>query len=346
MLKRALWSLLGVFVGLLGLGLVLLIRATDNPDYEDISRQALRGFDITSEDASYWTVDALNDRIVFSLAAWLGKCSDFFRSGVESKSFESHLASVRFLPNPSPQEGLYNVEATTAEGIMYPGLSIYHWYGATAPTLIYNHGASQYPFDALFRSIFDADSLEEPLPVNLIVIRAPFHREGASELPRKAATLSRFMAALAVTVQMNEAVVQWARSQGSTRIAIVGLSMGGFIANRHHLHFNSADYYIPVLAGTRFSDVFLNTSPAHPDALRADKLAVLDFEAEWRLSRHENVFPVLGRSDQISRLSIQGPSYGPTNVEIWDKGHISTATSVRALRHIFLRHLIPDATYL
>ena len=148
--------------------------------------------------------------------------------------------------------GLYELQAQTLEGTLHPAYRVYHWFSDTAPTIIYNHGASQIPFDGIFTSIFDAETLKGPLRVNPIVVRTPFHRKDRAELNEGAATLSGFLAIQAVSVRLTEHLVQAARRQGSQIVGVTGLSMGGFVANRHHVSYNSATFYVPVIAGTAF----------------------------------------------------------------------------------------------
>ncbi|MCB1319965.1 MAG: hypothetical protein KDK34_06920 [Leptospiraceae bacterium] len=324
--------------------LVLFTIALKNPTYADMPKEIINGTQIQNLTDDHETgAHAWIDQMVFGLGRTLNADQRFFRNGTTSPDFDRHVAAVRFFGPLTITPGLHELEVETLAGTMHPAYRVYHWYGDTVPTLIYNHGASQVPFDAIFVSIFDDEVISQPLPVNLIVIRSPYHRYSRTELNAGAATLNGFLAIMAVSVRLTEELIQTIRARGVPTVEVAGISLGGFVANRHHLLYNSADYYVPVVAGTAFDAVFLHTSPAADDALQNPEniRRHLNFTDQWARTDNRNVFPVLARYDQVCLLQHQGPGYGDIPVEVWDTGHISTALSVRALRHIFLRHLLP-----
>lgn len=339
----------------IGAGLVLLLavlalgsivaRALRNPSYREMSKEVLRADRLAPRDSnrSFLNFHGLLDGAVFSLGRLAGPELAYFRAGVQSRTFAEHLTAVVVELPERFEVGTHELRARTLEGTMEPAFRILQWHSNTAPTLIHNHGASQIPFDGVFASIFDTGDSNRRLKVNLIVVRAPFHKHSRGELTEAASTLSRFLAIMAVSVRVTEHLVQAVRKRGSRIVGVTGISLGGFVANRHHLAYNSATYYVPVAAGTAFADVFLRTSPAHPSALRESHVLEhhLSFADEWARADNANVFPILGRFDRVSRLERQGPSYGTSQLEIWDTGHVTTALAFRSLRHAFLRHALP-----
>lgn len=346
-LSRPLLLVVLTFISVLPIGTGLFLFSVRNPSYTEVNPQIRPGTELADYEKSHsWSLHRVPDLLVFGLFSFMVGDSQYFRDGIESVSFRTHLDSIQLeMPSSGPAlsedlpEGLQEIQAHTLEGPMKAAYLVYRWSGCDSPTLIYNHGASQVPFDALFRRIFPAN---EPghrgSDLNLIAIRAPFHTRDALQLNQEASTLSRFLAMQAVTVALNEAMVQELRAKGCTKIALCGLSMGGYAINRHRSAYNSADIYLPVAAGTHFSDVFLYTSPAHESARDPQKLSD-SLDLDWSKGDYSNVHPLLGQFDQVSRIQVQGPAYGNIDVEIWETGHITTATSVDALRAFFLKHL-------
>lgn len=327
---------------LAGLAGFALSSALENPDYDAIAREEIIG-DTIQKGAishSFWNFHTMLDRTVVGLGSLIAN-KPYFRNGVQTRGFREHLDSVEIDYMEDLKEGMHELRARTLEGTMHPAYRVHRWVSPTAPTFIYNHGASQTPYDGVFNAIFDLKKMARPPRANLIIIRTPFHRKGRFELNEGASTLSRFLAIMAVSVKLTEKLVQSAKRKGSRNVVVGGISLGGFVANRHHLAYNSAGHYIPVIAGTAFGEVYLGPSKAAPAALRHPEILRrhLNFTAEWRKANNNNVFPILGRFDNICRLEQQGPSYGSMPVEIWDRGHITTALSFRALRHVFLRRL-------
>jgi len=51
-------------------------------------------------------------------------------------------------------EGLYEVKASTKAGGLDPAFLVYKWDSDTSNTLIFHHGASEYPFYWIFSNIF------------------------------------------------------------------------------------------------------------------------------------------------------------------------------------------------
>lgn len=324
----------------------ILIMALDNPVYDEIEKEIIIGNRVEKETVRRPILNfhSLLDKAVFGTGNFFNSDKAYFRNGIKSRGFKEHLDAVHVeIPNKIG-EGLYELDAETLEGNMHPAFRVYHWYADTAPTIIYNHGASQYPFDAIFVSIFDREIIERPLKVNLIVVRTPFHRKGRLELNEGASTLSRFLAIMAVSVRLTEKLVQSVKRKGSRTVVVTGVSLGGFVANRHHVVYNTAAFYVPVIAGTAFGEIHLITAKADPLALRNPEIIRkhLNFTNQWLNMNNNNVYPILARYDDICRLEHQGPSYGNSQVEVWNRGHITTALSVRALRVAFLRHVLSE----
>lgn len=333
-----------VILALIFIFLLLVIAAAvvifGNPSYDEVKKRFMAGGQIpTSIDhVSFWNIHVIID---WATSIFSGNVP--FSKGVESRSFKEHVDAVKLQIQPWQGEGMYEVEAQTLEGTMYPAFRIYRWYSDTAPTLIFHHAAFEYPFDGVFKKIFDNACLKK-LKVNLIVVRTPFHRKSGNELLEGVETLSKFIATMAVSVKLTEELIEMVKKRGVSIIEVSGISLGGVISNRHHILYNSASFYVPVIAGMAHEYLFIEKKT--PDTVLSQREETikthLNFTDEWNKLDSSNVFPILARYDLYSRLDEQGATYGTCQVEVWERGHITTALSFRALRFVLLRHLLTE----
>ncbi len=258
------------------------------------------------------------DRCLLLTIRMFGK--PFFSESVDSPSFEDHLKAIRIRVPELAGAGYYDAQVQTAVGNMPLRLNLLHATDASRPLVICNMGGSETPFD---RGALRFFPLHQAFDLNVIAVEAPLQRS-VKQLSAAFARLDNYMAMLAATVAMNEHIVRCARFRDTAVKVISGTSLGGFVANRHHLAFNSASAYVPFVAGTRHGEIFLTTvassaaARGNPDHIRRR----LNFDAAWAGRSHPNVHPVLARFDQLNRLEVQGPSYGNMPLDVWQGGHL------------------------
>ncbi len=266
----------------------------------------------------------------------------YFREGIDSPTIEEHLKQVKIEIPQINEEKDYELKATTLAGELNPAFRLAQWLGEAYPVLIYHHGAAETPFDYGFKRIFPYR--KEKIPANLFLVRAPFHRT-MKDFQSGIRTLSNVAAMLAVSVVLIEKLVQYSKQTGVKRMVVAGTSLGGFITNLHHIHFNSADAYTPLLAGVAMEDAYLNsvysraTDPKakeNPEAIRK----VLNFEAGFAAGDNSNVFPLLAVHDRLIRFELQKASYGDLPVEEIAKGHTTGALAYKNLKEHVLKHLV------
>jgi len=290
------------------------------------------------------------DTLPVYLASLVFRKSKLFRESLDSLSYEELLDSITLQWPQIKGEGYYEVSARTPIGELDPAFQVARWKGANYPTVIYHHGNNERPFQRrlttknTFHDIFLAGG--EPFPANLIVVRAPFHRSFRLYL-KHMGRLSTFTTLISVSVKMIEALRQYA-AEKRTGTAISGISLGGWVTNLHRAFFNSADLYIPLLAGTVPGDVFTGSvyrkltdrlALNNPEAVAE----ALDFEQRFAAVKENNVFPLLARYDQLIRFERQKASYGPNiPVAVIDKGHVTGSAASSALRRHILDHLGSD----
>ena len=270
----------------------------------------------------------LGDRLLLMAAHLLGK--PFFRESIEGPGFDEHLAAIEISAETPASEGYYPAVAMTLDGEHHAGFKVLHWRGAEAATIFFNQGGAERPVDRILSKIYPPD---EKTPFNIVAIQASC-QSSTKELNERFASLSTYTAMVAFAVKLTEWLIQCSAFRSAAATAVTGYSLGGFVTGRHHLIFNSADVYIPFVAGTRHAEIFLTTiraganARAHPEVLR-DRL---NFYDDWIKQNHPNVFPVLGRYDQLNQIEVQKPSYGDMPVQVWEGGHLHGARHPEKMR--------------
>lgn len=288
---------------------------------------------------------ALIDSIPVSLAASMFSNHKMFRESIESPSY-AELLETTTLKCPSINgEGFYELQADILTGKLDPAFHIAQWKGHSYPTLIYHHGNNERPFHNYgfgkntFKRIFL--SIKEDIPANLIVVRAPYHCCFRTYL-REMGKLSTLTALMIVSVKVVETLVDYVSKKGGS-IVIAGISLGGWVTNLHRTFFNSADLYIPMLAGTMPSDVFtssiyskLTADLAHENQSAIEK--TLDFKEQFAKRSDDNILPLLARYDQVMRYKEQKESYGDSSVAVIERGHFTGSLASTEIRN----HILPN----
>jgi len=281
----------------------------------------------------------LLDRLPVTLAAAMFWNSKLFRESIESPAYTELFNAVSLKWPKIKGEGRYEVPAVTPIGELDPAFKIVQWIGDDHTTIIFHHGNNERPFDHIpfrnntFYNIFQSG--QESVPANLILVRAPFH-QSFEVYRRYMAHLSTFSTLLSVSAKIVEALTLYAKNRGS-RVAVCGFSLGGWVTNLHRAFFNTADLYIPLLAGTAPGDVFTRSiyrKLAARKVLESPDLVEsrLNFEDQFSRAEGNNVFPLLARYDQIIRFARQKKSYGDHFPSVIDKGHYTTSMSGDELR--------------
>ena len=275
------------------------------------------------------------------LAALEAGRNRFFERSVESLPFRAHLEAAHLDPLPGPSLGAHEVPASTLVGRVDPAYLIYRWQGAQHPTIIYNHGNLERPFDMssksknTFRTVLATGTRE--IDANLIVVRAPFHRMTTKDYLRRMGKIESFLTMMAASSALVEQIVFECRQGGCDRILVAGISLGGTVTNLHRTYYNSADLYVPLLAGASQGDTFTlsayrrllgKAGRQNPEAVQD----LLNFTSEFLQVRDNNVFPLLARYDQYVPLAFQEECYMNRPVRIMERGHITAALSSDLLR--------------
>ncbi|WP_267643949.1 hypothetical protein [Haloarchaeobius amylolyticus] len=250
----------------------------------------------------------------------------YFRDGVDASSFGEHLGAIEADWPVFDTAGTTELTLETLSGPQQAAVSIRNWRGLDAPTLIWHHGGGEYPYTSTFDDVYP-----EPtnVPANLILVRAPGHDRlgGVQSVGR---TLQGYLAMIAVSVTLTERLCQAIAG----RTVVAGYSLGGFVTGRHHTVYDTADAYVPMMAGTAHAEIFLTTVPAASAAVeRPDHLRErLNFTDDWRNRSHAHVHPVLGLYDCLNRYEVQSRSYLTVDPTVWLVGHLTGLGATESIR--------------
>jgi hypothetical protein len=279
------------------------------------------------------SIHSIMDRFPMVISSVFPK---YFREGVESPAIWEHVDAVRFTAPDLTAPGDYKVTAQTQVGELEALVRVFRSPDSTAPLIIYQHGAKE--FDTSFKGIFGKQPRTD---AHHVLVRAPFH-ENFRRFLYGIGSLSRYLAMYAVSACLMDAVIRQFRQAGCGPVTVCGTSLGGFISLVHHIRYNTADAYAPLLAGPNLAHCLLDsayarqTAPGAKGAQRPYVQSRLDFSAEYGKVDHSNVFPLLGRFDQIVMPSANAESYGATPIQLIDRGHMTGSTAFALLReHIY-----------
>lgn len=258
-----------------------------------------------------------------------------FRHGVESPSLAAHLAAVRFVLPSLTSARHYALTTDTLIGPLKAGFQVRLGPRPELPVLVFHHGIGEMPYAKTFRGICRGPLSQQ---AHLVAVRAPFHRHWL-ELSHGLASLQHFLALCAVALQVGEAVRTALVRRGAQGSLILGNSLGGFLAIIHHLHFGTADGYVPLFAGPDLAHAILTTPLRRlvaPAALAQSQAiqAALDFRAALQASDARRLAPLLARYDQDMPYEYHAACYAACHVPIVTiaRGHLTGALAFTVLR--------------
>lgn len=261
----------------------------------------------------------------------------FFAESVAGPTVLEAVASARADVDGLERNGVRTVAVETPAGTLEAAYLVYQWLGPDHPTVIYNHGSNERPFDLgrlarhTFKDVFVVD--QGVVPANVAVVRAPFHDGSVRDYAKRLARLENFTSMLAASVSVTEAL----RAALSGPVVVAGFSLGGWVTNLHRIEYGSADGYAPMFAGAALDDLFTESAYRvmvgeagrdNPEALEA----TLNFEDALRDADAGHLAALLGRHDRYVRFAVQREAYDPGDLAVCDAGHITGALASDRLR--------------
>lgn len=286
------------------------------------------------------------DCLTQSIASILIGKKRFFSNSTDSLAIRDILDKIEIEPTPI-ETGQHEIKASTPHGVIDPAYYVFQMKGKDFPTIIYHHGNNERPFD--FRK-YSKNSFKEiflkkvhSIDANIIILRAPFHNSSLRDYQEKIGRMANFTAMLATSTVLVESITNQLKNESFNQPVIIsGISLGGWITNLHRTYFNTADIYIPMLAGAALDELFISSAYRKMTSKTCRKnpekiTSTLNFEEEFRKVSDNNVFPILGKYDQYIRYDRQKKSYhDSTTIHTLNKGHVTTLLEApeQLLNHI------------
>jgi len=278
-----------------------------------------------------------------NFSIWLGLPflwnKKYFRNNIESPGVKDSLYDIKLDFPKINGEGEYKVKADSNNGKMNAKFKVKLDRGKKFPTIIYHHGNAESPYDKGFNKIFSKKKGD--INANLIVVREPF-QDSLRTYMNKLKNLENFVYMLATTVKTTEEIIAQYRSSSNNIVS--GISLGGWVTNMHRAYYNTADHYVPLLAGAKLGDLFTDSTYRKLTSDKALKEKekvknILNFEDDFKSIKSNNVHPLLAIYDQYIEYDVQKTSYGNLDINVIDKGHLTAARSYDILRDHILSQL-------
>ncbi len=298
----------------------------------------------------------LLDLASLTFSTWAAGGRRYFARSTEGPGFREYIPRIT-LDLPSFEgEGDWDVDAFAPPRVVDPAFRVYRWSNPDCPTLIWHHGLREHPFDFgrraknTFRHIFPPGRI--PSDLNIILVRAPWHRGTLEEYLQTVSTVMGFSGMIAASVRLVEALLSRLRELGAGPVIVSGISLGGWVTNLHRAYMNTADAYIPLLAGAALGDLFLMSdyrrlTAGHALLLPGRIRRALNFEEDFRKVAAPNLYPLLARYDRFIIFDRQSPVYEGYPLRVLEKGHITAALSPALLREHILEHVpgwVPESS--
>jgi hypothetical protein len=237
--------------------------------------------------------------------------------------------------------GRHDITVQTPVGAFEAAYLPWQWLGPEYPTLVYHHGSGERPFNFgrfsanSFRRLFVSTNVE--FPVNLIAVRAPFHAGSSMDFARAMGELENFVGMIAAATGLVDALTTSLKDRTDQPVILAGTSLGGWVTNLHRACFDTADCYVPLLAGAALGEMFVSSVYRYMTAEKARRQpahlhSVLGFEDEFTAVDVSDCVPLLGRYDRIIEYDRQRPSYAGLSISVLEKGHVTGALATAELR--------------
>jgi predicted esterase YcpF (UPF0227 family) len=284
---------------------------------------------------------ALIDSVSMGIASLtIGKYA-YFSQNVQSPRISELLPVVNIDPLNIEGEGYYSTKVVYRDTQEEAACRVAQWKGYDYPTIIYHHGAAEGSYDLSFNKILA--NHKDMMDANLIVVQALFNHNNR-EFMQSITSLFRYALLLASSTKLVEALIEQLRNRGNQRILVTGTSLGGFVTNLHFTYFHSADCYIPLLAGARLADVFLDSdyrkvTSKQVKTFEKEVRSCLNFDEDLRKRDQANLFPLLALFDRIIRYGTHSQDFTRGQVTAIPFGHATGAIKFKLLREHILSHL-------
>jgi hypothetical protein len=291
-------------------------------------------------------IHSILDILSTDIRAFLGLRKKLFSESSKSLAPSVLLKSASIALPSINKEGTYRVKIKLQTGTVYADFRVEKWLGEGFPTIIYHHGHNEKPFDygnsakSSFYHVFVKH--KQAFNSNLFVFRAAFHEFDKRTHQKKLRKLENFVSMFVASTRLIEALIQEIRKKNHNQIIVSGMSLGGFVCNYHRTKYNTADVYIPMLAGTLLGDLFTTSRyrkfVALDDKQTCERVRnLLNFTNEFTAVADKNIYPVLALYDQYVMYKVEKNSYQGYPIEKLKAGHLTGVIQFNRLRSHILK---------
>lgn len=265
----------------------------------------------------------------------------YFSKNVSSRKVKDWIEILKLEVPSLDGVGHHSIKVEYDGRVNEAGIHIEQWLGVDYPTIIYHHGAAEGSYDFSFKRILTRDKGD--IKANLIGIQALFNHNN-KEFMDSISDLSNYTVMLATSVVMVEQIIKRLRQTSDSKIVVTGTSLGGFVTNLHFTYFNTADCYVPLLAGARIGEALIdsaygNVMSEYGKSNSEKVIDILNFDKDFKNRDQKNLFPLLALHDQIVQYSVQSVDYDTDKIQTIPFGHSTGATRYKLLQQHILDHI-------
>lgn len=281
------------------------------------------------------SIHSLSDRLAVAMGRMYGSKMQFFGADTQSCPIQTCIQNTKVSVDKIDKEGEYEAQITSCCGHIQSFFKVIRWAGKHYPSLLFIHGSGDFPYYQRACELFATNKITSPF--NLIALSIPFNTSPKDYI-RAIADVRNYILILSATAHIAHELMEHLKNRGSMRVVLSGISLGGWITNLHCAVWNSADAYVPIMAGARSGDVFFHTiyhKLVSPKALRERERieADLNFERLFLSRDRKNVYPLLAEYDQFIPYNTHSNIYLPENITRVPKGHITCSLDRSVIRN-------------
>ena len=283
-------------------------------------------------------IHTITDTLGTVIGGLLYRKNRLFSRSLEAKPLREAVSATRVIVGSLEPDVWHPVVAETAVEKFTAAYRVHQWQRSKSPTILFVHGSgeqsanfgrfSSNSFRSMFCNGFGKD-------MNLIQLMAPFHDTTQGDYIQAMGDLANYVGMLAVSTALVDALAARIKEETSAPVYVVGISLGGWVANLHRAFYNRhVDLYIPMIAGARLDQVFTAsayrrmTDPgAHEKKNHLQN--VLDFEKEFKSIQDNNCRPLLARYDTMIELKTQKSAYEGMDLVVMNRGHFTGIMAVQ-----------------
>lgn len=214
-------------------------------------------------------------------------------------------------------------------------------YDSNKPLLIFHHSFLVTNHELHLKTLVNKEMFER---FNVVSIGLNAHTSFSEIVNRFIPKFMNSVCSIAGSVLAMEEVIKLHNYQSTKKAVIVGVSIGGIIASWHHLIFDSANIYFPVISQPNLGVVLINENLKDAiynyDRIKDNPSYLECFKPTSRPADSVNkVFPIIATEDQLMKYDVTANAWKGYEVMQIDTGHYSYIIKSNEIRKYILGKL-------